>query len=79
MSEITTEMVIEIINKYMQEFVGDTPVPYQIGMAIDNKANVDEQHALLEEVRALRAEVQRLTELVGDTPVVEQISMAFNG
>lgn len=86
MSEITTEMVIEMMNKYIQDFIGDTPVQYQIGEAMATKANVNEQHAIQEEICALRDEVrilndtvQRLVALIGDTPVSEQICMALNG
>ena len=78
MSEINKEVIKEIIHECMQELVGDTPVPYQLDVALGYKADIDEQHALREDVDMLKKEVQRLAELVGDTSVAEQVNAAFN-
>lgn len=67
----------ELIYEYMQELIGDTPVPRQLDAALRNKANTDEQHALQKDLDALKKEIERISNLVGDTSVAEQISAAI--
>ena len=68
----------ELINEYIRDLVGDTPVPYQLDVALKDKANIMEQVNLQIQLNALTQEVQRLSDLVGDTSVAEQIYTALN-
>ena len=73
------EEIKEIVNEYMRELVGDTPIPCQLDVALGYKANADEQTLIQIELNALKQEVERLSSLVGDTSVAEQINTALNG
>ena len=73
------EEIKVLIDECMCELVGDTPVPCQLDAALKDKANTHEQHALQEDLYALKKEVERLKELVGDASVAEQINSALNG
>lgn len=74
---MSKEEIRQIINECVAELIGDTPVPYQLAVALVGHEH--EQYALAEEVKDIKKEVERLYSLVGDSSVAEQINAAFNG
>ena len=76
---MSKDEIKEIVNECMREFVGDTPIPCQLDVALRDKASTMEQVNLQIEVNALKQEVERLSDLIGDTSVAEQIYTALNG
>ena len=74
---ITKEEIKQLIIDNMQELIGDTSVPCQLDAALRDKANINEQRMIKNDLDALKKEIERISNLVGDTSVAEQISAAM--
>lgn len=70
------EESIQIINEYVQELIGDTPVSCQLNAAIGN--HIHKNYVTRDEYNKLKAQVDRLNELVGEIPVAVQINAALS-
>ncbi len=80
MTQDIKQEVTTVIDEYVQELVGDTPVSCQINAAIGDAAKSAHEHSnyvTRDEYEALERQVESLMILVGDTPVAEQISVAL--
>lgn len=73
---MSKEEVRQIINEYIQELVGDTPVSCQLDAALREHKH---DYPTREEYNKLKQEVERLSDLIGDTSVAEQIIAALHG
>ena len=63
-----------IIDEYIHDIVGDTPVPNQINNAINN--HIHKECVTREEYDALKKQVDMISDLVGDTSVASQIAQS---
>ena len=70
------EEIIQLINEYIQELIGDTPVSSQLDVGLNH--HIHSNYITREEYETLKVQVDKLIELVGDTPVAAQIGAALN-
>ena len=76
--ETNVRTVNEMLSDMIEPIIGDTPVSVQLATALNGMASKEDVNALMLEVKALRKELEKLSELVGDVPVSEQINMVIS-